>query len=332
MTANWPRLLQALTPRLAESEWLVMDPPANVVDQFGENHRIWTSSFACWSRVAPERRHPFGLDPPSGPTAQALVFQSRSRARFQWQLQQLANWLPGQELIIAGAHREGGKVTPGIVREVLDSGCRRLARQGRGTLWAVDLPHQGPGREEAWRTVEMAGFALETLPGVFGHGGLDDGTALLINALDTLDLKGPVLDFACGTGILGLAATRRQPTQAVTATDSDALALASAARNLASHGRRFSVVPSDGWSAISGRFATIVSNPPFHEGSRPDLRVAEDLIHRAPEFLDPGGQIVLVANRHLPLERILQKSFTRGEKIAENTRFKILRGLEPARS
>ena len=43
-----------------------------------------------------------------------------------------------------------------------------------------------------------------SLPGVFSHGRLDRGTALLLEHLDKLP-SGHLLDFGCGAGVLGAA-------------------------------------------------------------------------------------------------------------------------------
>ena len=53
-------------------------------------------------------------------------------------------------------------------------------------------------------TISAAGesLILHSLPGVFNHGKLDTGTALLLDNLPQIS-HGTVLDFACGCGVVG---------------------------------------------------------------------------------------------------------------------------------
>jgi 16S rRNA (guanine1207-N2)-methyltransferase len=89
-----------------------------------------------------------------------------------------------------------------------------------------------------WR-VRHAGreICLCTLPGVFAHGRLDRGTALLLDVLERLRPRGKVLDFACGSGVVGLALLAAAAGELrLTLLDASALAIESARRSLAASG------------------------------------------------------------------------------------------------
>ncbi|HTL15314.1 MAG TPA: methyltransferase, partial [Thermomonas sp.] len=82
-------------------------------------------------------------------------------------------------------------------------------------------------------------------------------------------------------------------------------------------------------AGVDGRFDAIVCNPPFHalgRGERPDLGRA--FIAAAARALRPGGQLWLVANRHLPYEEALGAGFGQVEAVAQQGGFKIVRAVK----
>ncbi|MFO0394389.1 MAG: class I SAM-dependent methyltransferase, partial [Lysobacteraceae bacterium] len=170
-------------------------------------------------------------------------------------------------------------------------------------------------------------------PGVFNEGRLDAGSALLIEHLPK-DLRGRVADLGAGSGLLSLAVLERCP--AVTALElfeAEARAVDLARRNLA--GARVPVgihwhdvstgVLSDG----RPRFDAVVCNPPFHVGSRSVPALGRAFIAAAARALAKDGQLLLVANRHLPYEDELRTVFGRGEALAEQGGFKVYRAWAP---
>lgn len=178
---------------------------------------------------------------------------------------------------------------------------------------------------------------LRTLPGVFAHGRLDRGTALLLEALEGLCPSGRVLDFACGSGVVGLAllaATERD--LHLTLLDNSALAIESARRALTASGlaeQAVTLLPSDGLCEIGtdARFDWIVSNPPFHRGVRNDFDVAAEFFRQAGTFLAENGRMVIVFNRHLPYAPWLQSAFQGVECLAESGEFTVMRVSRPVR-
>jgi 16S rRNA (guanine1207-N2)-methyltransferase len=69
----------------------------------------------------------------------------------------------------------------------------------------------------------------------------------------------------------------------------------------------------------------VVMNPPFHDAlgnHAPGLGSA--FIRKAAAILQPGGRLIMVANRQLPYEAELGKAFKTVERIAESKGFKVL--------
>lgn len=128
--------------------------------------------------------------------------------------------------------------------------------------------------------------------GLFSSGGLDDGTALLLQTVSRkcdFSRIHRVCDTGCGTGVLALALKKRFPGMDVTASDRDALALAFAGANAAANGLPLSLVP-DRLLPSSKQYDLVLSNIPAKAGDP----VIRDFFQRLPEVLNPGGRGAVV--------------------------------------
>ena len=180
-------------------------------------------------------------------------------------------------------------------------------------------------------TTEYAGRSLEicSLPGVFAHGRLDRGTELLLDAATGLSFSGDVLDFACGTGVIGVSIIAAHPDVTLTALDVSAAAVAAAHETLDRNGMQAQVLPSRGLSGLTGTFDWIVSNPPFHQGVADDLDVAADFFRSAGTFLNEKGKILVVFNRHLPYMGWIKDNFDPVGVLARNREFCVVQATKP---
>ncbi|MCH8544508.1 MAG: class I SAM-dependent methyltransferase [Alcanivorax sp.] len=169
----------------------------------------------------------------------------------------------------------------------------------------------------------LGDLTLCSLPGVFSHGRLDDGTDLLLEELKERLPAGPVLDIGCGAGVLTASLAARGLT--VTAVDVSATAVAATRMTLAENGLQAEVHHSNLYQAVPGRFRTLCTNPPFHEGLTHTTDISRRLIGEAPRHLLPGGQLLLVANQGLPYGDWLREHFTQVAVVRENRRFKVWR-------
>jgi len=243
---------------------------------------------------------------------------------------------PAAILWLVGEKRAGIKSAPRHVRHyfqrvtAVDNArhCGLLEASGPAAIQPFDLdPYM-----LSW-TTRYAGreIRLRSLPGVFAHGRLDRGSALLLEVLGRIRPQGRILDFACGCGIIGAALlSGDEPTQ-LTLLDTSALAIESARQTLAANGLHAELLPSDGLAELDGRYDWIVSNPPFHRGVASDLEVAAGFFRRAGTFLAENGRIVIVLNRHLPYFRWLKDSFEHVERLAENEEFTVIQASRSAR-
>jgi 16S rRNA G1207 methylase RsmC len=297
----------------------------------------------------------------------ALLFLSRSRDRTRMTLSMLSSTLPtGAPLWVVGAKGDGIESAQPQVDEVTVSEGAQVGKHARLLMGRVRDHRPGSSGESGagapldafiseWTlpmapipvsgapSNALAGTArpftgstsgtpapsplrIASLPGVFSHGRLDDGTRLLLETVP--DLPGPLLDVGCGAGILGAwyAARGSGP---VTLVDADALAVESARRTLALNGLEGEVVAGDVLPASpeTTPFASIVSNPPFHQGSATDDRVTATLIAGAPARLARGGTLTLVCNRFLPIPDRLDRVFGSHRILADDGRYRVYRAV-----
>jgi len=179
-------------------------------------------------------------------------------------------------------------------------------------------------REEWPLDCNPSPIRIVSYPGVFAHGRVDAGTALLLDVLTNLRIEGDVLDFACGAGLIGACIATGHKHARVTLLDTSALALKACEETLASNHLSGSVLASDGLSELSESFDLIVSNPPIHAGAKTDSRLSMRLLDSVHDHLNPGGRLIMVANVHLPYEKWLSQRFSHCSEIATNSNYKVL--------
>ena len=311
----------------------------------------------CLSCAAQERmeaagvKSTFGLATPdaapyTAPYATIVLFQPRERALLDMLLEFCGSLMdPAGELWLVGENRAGIKSAD---KRLGDHFARsaKLDSARHCTLFSARVPKANrtfclDDHVEAW-PLESAGRSLtvSSLPGVFAHGRLDAGTRLLLRALTgpgrEISISGRVLDFACGSGAIGLALAAAFPDAELTLLDDSALALESARRTFDVNGIEARLVASNGLSGLlrSGEalFDWIVSNPPFHAGVRQETGIARKFLSDCPRLLRPRGRLCLVANAHLPYGRWLAELFDHVQVLAAGPGYNIWLALGPIKA
>ncbi|GAB4289960.1 MAG: class I SAM-dependent methyltransferase [Roseovarius sp.] len=112
--------------------------------------------------------------------------------------------------------------------------------------------------------------------------------------------------------------------------EADRVALDCARRNLSDPRACFHWQDATRWQPEQP-LDTVITNPPFHAGRRPDPGLGLAFIAAAARILAPRGQLFLVANRHLPYEAQLQRLFREVTEFGGDQRFKLLHAARPVR-
>lgn len=263
----------------------------------------------------------------------AVLFVPKSRARAAVSLGQVAACVPvGGGVIAVGPNRSGvrplEREVPERVGPVVDRDSGRHAR-----LVMATRENTAPPPDGAVRIQVQAGplsLWMVTLPGVFSHGELDAGTERLLRTLESDPLESPqrLLDWGCGAGVLGVAASRVHPGCAVELADVDAFALESARRTVdANPVSGISVIPTDGTSELTGPYDVVLTNPPFHAGQVTDSTATREFLARIPSFIRPGGRLRLVANRFLDYFPELRSGFASVRVLQEDARYRVIEAV-----
>ena len=256
--------------------------------------------------------------------------RDEARALFAQALTMLA---PGGRIVASMANTEGAKTGEADLAALVGPvGC--LSKHKCRVFWSVPETMQVDAtRREAWLDADAprrnaAGYVSR--PGLFAWDRIDAASALLAAQLP-VDLGGRTADLGAGYGYLATQMLARCP--GVTSLDlyeAEARALEPARANLdaaqVAVGRRVSVRLHwhDVTTGLLGRYDSIVSNPPFHQG-RADLpELGRAFIRAAADALDAGGRFCLVANRHLPYESLLAERFDAVRHVVAQDGFKVI--------
>ncbi len=218
----------------------------------------------------------------------------------------LSKWFTAASIVEHGHGDTGGGAV--LVRATRNSNSCRV-ESGRLAAWATDSSvHPLPSHTGCRIT---GGGIWRSFPGLFAGGTLSEMTQSLLDHMPTPASGSTVLDFACGSGIIGATLLEKQPSIALHMLDADSVATEAVRYNVRS---ACAVHLSDGWASVdpSLRFDFIVSNPPVHSGIADDLEVIKGLVqgaapraHGGAGRLKPGGTLCLVTQTQIPTGCIL---------------------------
>jgi 16S rRNA (guanine1207-N2)-methyltransferase len=169
-----------------------------------------------------------------------------------------------------------------------------------------------------------------TLPGVFSADGPDRGSALLAAALPS-KLYGRVADLGAGWGYLARAVLAHDKVKSLDLVEADRAALDCARLNIADPRAAFHWADATAFKAAHP-WDAVVMNPPFHTTREADPDLGLAFLRAAHRGLLPSGTLWLVANRHLPYDRLLTTLFRTVEEIGGDAAFRLTRAAHPIRA
>lgn len=292
----------------------------------------WTSE--NWRRLAGPLG-PASAWPEGGPYDAACIRLSKDKGAFEMALHAVASVTKADAPVwVYGANDEGIKSAPKRLKAVFAHVEVRDTRRHCRVLEARGRAHGLSLRDhlEAWAATTTLDFgdtrmSQRIYPGVFAKGRLDEGTRLLLSHLPRFDDEAGVLDYAAGSGVIGLRLRHQQSGLRLTMVEADAVALAAAKTNLPSAtaflGYALDVLPQD------HRFTAIVANPPYHSGKSRSSTVVSRLVQDAPRYLEPDGALWMVLQNQVNVAAELDVHFDAVELVASDKRYKVWRAAGP---
>ena len=326
-------LAAALSRRFPQGDLLVMDPSYTALRM---TSRTLTANSIQNARVSAE----ISLLPAQQASFAAVLMvlpKGRKLAR-RWLVEAYRLLSPGGTFYLAGANPEGIQSVIKDASEMFGMGA--ILAYHKGNRVARFRKDQTPHSLPLWTSepgclpgdwcqfdVKIRGVDLHirSLPGVFSYDKLDDGTRLLIDHLD-IPPGAQVLDFGCGYGVLGLYAALSGAAH-VDMVDDHLDAVACAQENIRLNGLHAAqAFPGDVLDWVSDQhYDLVVSNLPFHTGKEVNYDASQALIAGAPHLLNPGGQLVVVANRFIHYDRLMQQTFGNVTALASTAKYHVLR-------
>jgi 16S rRNA (guanine1207-N2)-methyltransferase len=245
---------------------------------------------------------------------------------------------PGGRVLACMPNSEGAKSGEGDLAR-LAGPLQTVSKQHCRVFWTAPLDGViDAGLAAQWRAADAPRPILDgrfsSRPGVFAWNRIDPASALLADHLPGT-LAGHGADLGCGFGYLASEVLSR--CGAVTALDlyeAEARALELARANLQAFAARVALDFHwhDVTTGLPRGYDFIVSNPPFHAQGRADRPdIGQRFIAAAAAALNPGGQLWLVANRHLPYEAVLDSSFGSVRTVAQRDGFKVIAATRTTR-
>lgn len=296
--------------------------------------KVWCNSFASYQAAtsrgfAAEFSHTI---PVLENIQQVIIVLPKSRELLNCWLAQLnAAYAAGTKVYLVGEKKAGIQGGAKQLGEYCDNAIKLdMARHCQ--LWGADLHGGGSFNLDEWQQVFTIGegedaLQFASIPGVFKHGELDEGTALLLDNLGKIPSH-RVLDFGCGAGVIGLHLKNRWPDATVEMLDASAEAVYASQQSAQMNNLDVLVYPSNGLSEVKGLFKAIYSNPPFHTGVRTDYSVTEQFIRDVAGQLMVGGELRIVANSFLKYPTQIEQHIGPCQIVAENKKFRVYSAIK----
>ena len=257
----------------------------------------------------------------------ALIYLPKSKSHFQMLLRMAAGMVPkGGRIHVVGENKGGIKSAAKLMQQY--GATQKVDSARHCSLLSVVLEDEHHAfSPQAWLEnyryeVDEVEWPVVSMPGVFSHGELDMGTRLLLEKHSS-GLRGTVLDFACGAGVIASYLMRRYPHLKMQLSDVSALAIYSSAMTLKANNQSARLYAANTLYGITDKVQHIVTNPPFHTGLKTDYTITKRFIEDARKLLKQNGTLQMVANRFLPYPGLLEDCFPRVLTTAQTTQFSL---------
>lgn len=257
-----------------------------------------------------------------------LILLGKHRGRNEeWLAALLTQVKPGGLIIIAGDKKLGIDSFRKRSEEIAPS-IDRMSKNHAVVYWMARPDAIAPEiTQQLIPEKKHVGERFWTKAGMFSHGDIDKGSALLAAHMKSV-VFGNVADFGAGWGYLSAAALdHHAKITRIDLYEADYEALEMAKLNLAA----LNPVPPLNyyWHDITSEpikeiYDTVICNPPFHSGRSTDISLGQSFIITAAKRLKSGGRLLMVANRQLAYEAVLKQHFRQVMPLQDAHGFKVI--------
>ncbi|MGQ7844357.1 methyltransferase [Granulosicoccus sp. 3-233] len=273
---------------------------------------------------------------PDGPIDLVLIRVPKTNALLEDQLARLRPCLDADTVVVAAAMVKHLQKSAFVCMEQYLGKVTTSLAVKKARLLFVDIDRNLPERRSPYPsefTDTETGMTLLNHANVFSRSHLDHGARFLLSHYADLPKSVQVVDLGCGNGVLGIALQQIMPDARVQFIDESYSAVASARDN---HERYFAgrAVQADFQVAdglekrASGSVDLVLCNPPFHQQHVLGDQLARSMFEGSKRCLRQGGELRVVANRHLGYSRTLRQLFGNCRVVASNDKFAILKSLK----
>ncbi|MGB5856108.1 MAG: methyltransferase [Oceanisphaera sp.] len=276
------------------------------------------------------------LDPWTAQTPGLVLMKlPRTNALLEYQLAYLSQIMGPDTLFIAAAKAKDihGSTLKFFERYIGDTKTSLAWKKARLVFSKrdADKPASELPLPLAWQ-LEGTDFSIYNHANVFSRANLDIGARFMLEHLPS-NRPGHIIDLGCGNGVLGLMAMAQNPEATVTFVDESYMSIASAEltvqHNLPSDSARASFVVNNCLDEVAVNSAELIlCNPPFHQKQAITDHIAWQMFVDAKRILNSGGELWVVANRHLDYHIKLKRLFGNQTVVASNHKFVILKAIK----
>lgn len=322
-------LLQQLSQDLVSDNVLLINPPSD--DLFLGIPKTWVVASFSFGTAQAYGSQGFKLmdisQSPDQQFDQVIIFLPKAKQRIKY----VAHFAQGAlnddaEIWFVGENKGGIKSLAKNLKKDFEQ-ADKIATGKHSAVVSCSKPlNDKPFNPTDYYSTQQneLGLEMKALPGVFSQEKLDKGTQVLLDNLPR-KIKGRILDFGCGAGVIGSYISQHREFEEIEMIDDDILAIKSAQKNVEANQIPLTeAYLSNGLDNVEDRYNWIISNPPFHQGVKTEYNVTETFLREVKGYLKLSGKLCIVFNEFLNYETILRQHFKGVNEVAKQNGFKVV--------
>lgn len=239
--------------------------------------------------------------------------------------------------IIAKHLEENGKLICSVENELGSDSFRKKLKEVFGNVESeskfhckvlISVKDSGLNKELAQQYYalkepsQVSTTPLVSVPGVFSHSKVDQGSKLLAETLPKI--HGRVADFGAGYGFLSYEILEKNNhVDQIDLYENEKLGLDCCKINLKKYPNVKYFWFDLTKDLITENYDFIISNPPFHEGKTTSFSLALSFLDRAKIALKNNGTLLIVGKEHLPYHKELATRFKSSDCLAKDNGYNI---------